>query len=46
MKNTIWEDHAGTLTLAKLEPLRMTLRSRHYAVKYHLFREHIIPEKI
>ena len=39
MKNTIWEDNAGTLALAKLEPPRMTPR-------YHWFREHIIPEKI
>jgi Reverse transcriptase (RNA-dependent DNA polymerase) len=46
MKNTIWEDNAGALALAKLEPPRMTPRSRHYAVKYHWFREHIVPEKI
>ena len=46
MKNTIWKDNAGTLALAKSEPPMMTPRSRHYAVKYHWFREHIIPEKI
>jgi len=45
MINTIWEDNAGTV-LAKLERPRMTPRSCHYAVKYHWFREHIIPEKI
>jgi len=42
MKNTIWEDNADTLALAKLEPPRMTPRS----VKYHWFREHISPENI
>ena len=41
MKNTIWEDNAGTLTLAKLEPPRMT--PSHYAVKCHWFIKHIIP---
>ena len=34
------------LTLGKLEPRRMTLRSKHYAIKYHWFREHIGPRKI
>ena len=46
MKNTIWEDNAGTLALAKLEPPRMTPRSHHYTVKYHWFSEHIIPKKV
>jgi len=31
------------ITLGKLEPRRMTLRSKHYAVKYHWFREQIAP---
>ncbi len=37
----IHEDNVGALTLGKLEPRRMTPRSKHYAVKYHWFREHI-----
>ena len=39
----IHEDNVGALTLGKLEPCRMTLRSKHYAVKYHWFREKIGP---
>jgi hypothetical protein len=29
-----------------LEPKRMTPRSKHYAIKYHLFREQIGPRNI
>ena len=39
----IHEDNIGGLTLGKLEPRRMTLHSKHYAVKYHWFREKISP---
>ena len=42
----IHEDNVGALTLGKLEPRRMTLRSKHYAVKYHWFREQIKPRNI
>ncbi len=42
----IHEDNAGTLTLGKLEMRRMTPRSKHYAVKYHWFREHLGPRNI
>ncbi|KAL7549784.1 hypothetical protein ACHAWF_013049 [Thalassiosira exigua] len=34
----VHEDNVGALTLAGLEPRRMTLRSKHYALKYHWFR--------
>ena len=37
----IHEDNVGALTLAGLEPQRMTPRSKHYAIKYHWFREHV-----
>ena len=37
----IQEDNVGALTLGKLEPRRMTPRSKHYAVKYHWFCEDI-----
>ncbi|KAL7547469.1 hypothetical protein ACHAWF_011772 [Thalassiosira exigua] len=37
----VHEDNVGALTLAGLEPRRMTLRSKHYAIKYHWFRWHI-----
>jgi hypothetical protein len=42
----IHEDNAGALVLGKLEPRRMTPRSKHYAVKYHWFREHLSPHNI
>ena len=37
----IHEDNVGALTLANLEPRRMTPRSKHYAIKYHWFREKV-----
>ena len=42
----IHEDNVGALTLGKLEPRRMTPRSKHYALRYHWFREHIGPRNI
>ena len=39
MNSTIWEDNSGCLTLANLEPPRMTPRSKHYGTKYHWFRQ-------
>ena len=40
------EDNAGDLLLGKLEPRQMTPCSKHYAIKYHWFREHIGPRHI
>eukprot|EP00956_Cyclotella_meneghiniana_P010930 scaffold15299_cov23-Cyclotella_meneghiniana.AAC.1 len=40
-KVQVHEDNVGALTLANLEPQRMTPRSKHYAIKYHWFREHV-----
>jgi hypothetical protein len=37
----IFEDNVGALTLAKLEPARMTPRSKHYCLKYHWFRTRV-----
>jgi hypothetical protein len=42
----IHEDNVGALALGKLEPRQMTPRSKHYAIKYHWFREHIRPGNI
>ena len=39
----IHKDNVGALTLGKLEPWQMTPQSKHYAVKYHWFHEHIGP---
>ena len=38
MHSTVWEDNNGALTLANLEPPRMTPRSKFYNIKYHWFR--------
>ena len=45
-KTSVWEDNAGTLTLVTLEPGWMTPRSKHYAIKYHWFREHLKPNQV
>ena len=42
----IHKDNAGTLTLGKLKPRWMTPRIKHYAIKYHWFREHLGPRNI
>ena len=42
----IHEDNVGTLALGHLEPCRMTPQSKHYALKYHWFHEHIGPQQI
>ena len=36
----------GALTLANLELPRITPKSKHFAVKYHWFREQLIPGEI
>ena len=43
---TVFEDNSAALTLANLEPPRMTPRSKHFAIKYHWFREQLIPNNI
>ena len=42
----VHEDNVGALTLGKLEPRRMTPRSKHYAVKYHWFRSELAPRNV
>ncbi|KAL7478975.1 hypothetical protein ACHAW6_005971, partial [Cyclotella cf. meneghiniana] len=42
----IHEDNVSALTLAGLEPRHMAPPSKHYAIKYHWFREHVIARKI
>ena len=46
IKSELWEDNAGVLGLARLAPPRMTPRSKHYAMKYHWFREFVRLDKI
>jgi hypothetical protein len=45
-RTTVWEDNAGTIILAKMDPGRHTPRSKHYAVKMHWFRSHLKPNKV
>jgi hypothetical protein len=40
-KTVVHEDNQGCLKLAKLEPDRMTQRSKHYGVEYHWFRSNL-----
>jgi hypothetical protein len=44
--STVFEDNSACLILANLEPPRMTPRSKHYAIKYHWFRETLKPNKV
>eukprot|EP00804_Cyclotella_cryptica_P010321 CCRYP_012254-RA/>CCRYP_012254-RA protein AED:0.10 eAED:0.03 QI:0/0/0/1/1/1/3/0/1268 len=37
----VHEDNVGALTLGRLEPRRMTSRSKHYAIKYRWFRDKV-----
>ena len=39
----IHEDNIGALTLGKLEPHRIMPKTKHYAIKYHWFGEHLGP---
>jgi hypothetical protein len=45
-QTSVWEDNAGALVLANMEPGRITPRSKHYAIKYHWFRLHLKPNDI
>ena len=45
-KTTVWEDNAGALQLANMEPGRVTPRSKHYAIKVHWFRSHLKPNQV
>ena len=40
-KTTTWEDNAGALSLANLEPGQHTPRSKYYDVKVHWFKSHL-----
>jgi hypothetical protein len=42
-KTTVHEDNIGALTLANMEPGRMTPRSKFYAIKMHWFRSRLKP---
>jgi hypothetical protein len=40
---TVWEDNAGALKLAPLEPGMMITRSKWYGIKYQWFRRKLKP---
>ena len=42
LKTTIYEDNEGVLKLANTELPRVTPKSKHFAVKYHWFRQHVM----
>ena len=42
----VYEDNSGALILANLEPGRQTSRSKHFAIKFHWFREKLKPNGI
>ena len=42
----VHEDNVGALTLGNLTPYCMTLRSKHYTMKYHWFYEQLQTRKI
>jgi hypothetical protein len=46
MQIKIHKDNLGTLILGQLQPRQMTPRSKHYAVIYHWFWEHLVPCKL
>jgi hypothetical protein len=41
LRSRVYEDNAGALVLANMEPQHYTPRSKHYAIKYHWFCQHI-----
>ena len=41
-----YEDNNGALTLSNLEPGRTASHSKHFAIKFHRFREHLKPNRI
>jgi hypothetical protein len=45
-KTTIHEDNNPALILANAEPPRLTPGSKHFAVKYHWFRQHLKPGEL
>jgi hypothetical protein len=45
-KTTVWEDNAGALILANLDPGQTTPRSKFYDLKVHWFRSHLKPNSI
>ena len=44
--STIFEDNQACFKLATSDPPRMTPRSKSIAIKYHWFREHLIPGEV
>ena len=43
IKSTVFEDNQACLALATSDPPKMTPRLKSIAVKYHWFREHLVP---
>ncbi len=45
-QTAVWEDNAGALALANLDPGQNTSRSKHFDSKAHWFRSHLKPNEI
>ena len=46
IKTIVHEDNQGCTVLANVEPLRITPRSEHYAIKYHWSGSELKPNSI
>jgi hypothetical protein len=45
-KTTVWEHNNGALKLATMEPVRTTLRSKAFGLRYHWFRSTLKPNEM
>ena len=46
IKTKVWEDNNGARIFSNLEPGRTASRSKHFAIKFHWFREELKPNRI
>jgi hypothetical protein len=44
--STVWEDNRAAEILATTHPPRLMSRSKHIAIRYHWFRDQLIPGKV
>jgi hypothetical protein len=44
--STVWEDNRAAQILATTNPPRLTPRSKHIAIRYHWFRDQLVPGRV
>jgi hypothetical protein len=44
--STVWEDNKAAQILSTTNPPRLTPRSKHIAIRYHWFRDQLVPGRI